>query len=66
MAITGDNDSYFWYVSGVYTDRYMYYDDIDLNYDDIDLDAVVRFYLIVAGIMVFIGIAGLAVLYLVG
>jgi hypothetical protein len=59
MAITGDNIPYLWSVSGV--DNGGCGDN-----DDIDLDAVVRFYLIVAGIMVFIGIAGLAVLYLVG
>lgn len=59
MAITGDNESYIWSVSGVDIDRYMYNDDIDLN-------AVVRFYLIVAWIMGLIGVALLAVLYLVG
>ena len=59
MAITGDNTPYIWTVSGVDIDRYMYNDDIDLN-------AVVRFYLIVAWIMGLIGVALLAVLYLVG
>ena len=58
MAITGDNDPYFWYVSCIDTDRCNTDDDTYLN-------AVVRFYLIVACLLGLIGVAGLAVLYLV-
>ena len=58
MAITGDNIPYLWSVSGV--DNGGCGDN-----DDIDLDAVVRFYLIVACILGLIGVAGVAVLYLV-
>ena len=58
MAITGDNDPYFWYVSCIDTDRCN-------TDDDIDLDAVVRLYLIVSCVLGLIGVAGVAVLLLV-
>ena len=58
MAITGDNDSYIWYVSDSNTDGCNTDDDTYLN-------ALIRVYLIAAGFLIFTGFAGLAVLLLV-
>ena len=58
MAITGDNIPYLWSVSGV--DNGGCGDN-----DDIDLNAVILLYLIVSCVLGLIGVAGLAVLYLV-
>jgi hypothetical protein len=58
MAITGDNTPYLWGVTVSNNDGCRGTDDIDLN-------AVVRFCLIVACVLGLIGVAGVAVLYLV-
>jgi hypothetical protein len=58
MAITGDNE---YNIRDIPVSDYCWGDDPD----PVDLDAVVRLYLIVSCLLGLIGVAGLAVLYLV-
>ena len=58
MAITGDNE---YNIRDIPGSDYCWSDDLD----PVDLDALIRVYLIVACLLGLIGVAGLAVLYLV-